>query len=314
MSLPPRRKLRKRIELVGSRAILRAISWTASVLPDRLAGRFGEAIGDAIYALLPRYRRVAISNLKWVYRGVLSPAEIRQLARRAYRHFGKCAVEFLRLPHMSPEDINNKIRLEGTEHLDAALAEGKGVVLVTAHFGNWELLAAKMVQDGYRVNVIARDADDTDTTRVVNAIREGRGYHVYSRGGSMLPVVRALKSNQILALLADQHDYDGIFVDFFGRPAKTPSGPAALALMTGALVVPVFCLREPGDRFTGRFYPALDLVQTGDKERDIHDWTARITQVIEEQVRLAPDQWLWLHNRWKSQPPADVRELDSARR
>jgi KDO2-lipid IV(A) lauroyltransferase len=259
------------------------------------------------HTLIKSHRTRAIVNLRAAF-PELSDGEILDLTRRIFINFGKSALEFLRIPSMTPEEVNQRVTFVGEEHLRAAFEPGKGVLLITAHFGNWELMGSKLLQLGYPLDVIARNSELPSTTAIINTIREESGMRVFARG-DLLPAIRVLKQNRMLAILPDQHDYDGIFVDFFGRPAKTAIGPAAIALRTGAVLLPVFTFRQPDDTIRVVFQPPFAAQPTGNKDEDVRALTQRIMGLIEAAIREAPDQWLWFHNRWKSQPVAEEAPL-----
>lgn len=266
----------------------------------RVTSSLGRAMGLCYYNLIKSHRSRAIANLHAAF-PELSDREIRDLTRCIFINFGKSALEFLRLPVMTMEEVNQRTVFVGEEHLRAAFEPGKGVLLITAHFGNWELMGTRLAREGYPFDAIARDSELPSTTAIINRVRESSGLRVFPRG-ELLPAIRALKENRMLAILPDQHDYDGIFVDFFGRPAKTAIGPAAIALRTGAMLLPVFTFRQPDDTIRVIFQAPFAAESTGNKDDDVRALTQRIMHLIEAAIREAPDQWLWFHNRWKSQP------------
>jgi len=264
----------------------------------------GNGLGSLFYACSSRYRKVALANLRAAFAGDKSESEIRKIAKQVYRHFARGAVEFFYLLALSPEQIDAMIDLEGREHLDAALAQGRGCIIITAHYGNWELLARKLVIEGYKVNVIARDSDDPGMTGITTRIRESGGYTVFDKDQPLIGALRALKKNEILGILPDQNESGGIFVDFFGRPAATATGPAAFSLKSGAPMMPVFAPRKPDGRYKATAYPPIDFAPSGDEQHDIRALTTLMNQAIEREVRSNPSQWLWLHDRWKLSPEA----------
>lgn len=251
-----------------------------------------------------RYRTVALKNLRAAYGHEKSESEIRAMAREVFRHFARESLVFFHLLSLSRDEINALIDVEGIEHLDNALREGKGCVVITAHYGNWELLARKMALLGYIINVIARDSDDPGMTGIATRIRENGGYRVFDRDQPMIGAFRCLKNNEILGILPDQNESGGVFVDFFGRPAATAVGPAVLSLRSGAPIVPMFAFRKPDGRYQAIAYPRIEFTPTGDRDKDVRDLTALITAAIEREVRRNPTQWLWLHDRWKLLPEA----------
>lgn len=260
---------------------------------------FGGALGSIFYTVSARYRKVALKNLTAAYGHEKTDREIKQIAKQVFKHFARASLEFFYVLSLNPGQIDALIELEGCEHLDRALEEGRGCIIVTAHYGNWELLARKSVIAGYKVNVIARDSDDPGMTGIATRIRESAGYRVFDRDQPIVGAFRGLKNNEILGILPDQNASEGIFVDFFGRPASTAVGPAVLSLKSGAPLVPVFAHATANGTYKAVAYPRIQFEPTGDNDRDVRDLTALITQAIEQQIRRDPSQWLWLHDRWK---------------
>ncbi|MCS7309534.1 MAG: lysophospholipid acyltransferase family protein [Armatimonadota bacterium] len=266
----------------------------------------GERLGRMAYWLSRRYRRVAEQNLQMAFGDKLSPQQRLHLVQQVFVHFAKSLLEFLRGDGFSPDDLRRMVRLVGEEHLQWCVQQGRGTLIITAHYGNWEIAARYLTQcKGYRLNVVARDADDGATTLLVNRLRERGGYRVIPRGQAVRPVLQALRRNELVALLPDQNAGD-LFVPFFGRLAGTVAGPALLALRSGAPLLPVFCTRQPDNTYLFEMLPPLVAQPSGNKERDVLDIMTRLTALIEQQIRKHPAQWLWLHNRWKTRPPEEV--------
>jgi len=274
----------------------------------------GNLLGDAFYAVSARYRRIATANLTDVYGSEKTPREIRAIAREVFRHFSREAFQFFYVLALSRERIDAVVETDGFENLYNALAGGKGCIIVTAHYGNWEMLARKLVICGYKVSVIARDSDDPGITGITTRIRENGGYRVFDRDQPIIGAFRCLKNNEILGILPDQNDVDGIVVSFFGMPAATATGPATLALRSGAALVPVFCRAVGGGRYRATAKPKIELGEAEpqgrpgrrplrdalDEQEDIRRLTELVNLAIEDEVRSNPSQWLWLHDRWKN--------------
>lgn len=292
----------KPIEMWATRHFTRLLAGIVQVLPDAALPRFGDAVGRLLYVSLPQFRAVAMENLERAFGGELTDAQRKDLLRANFRHYGQTLVEFLVMRRWTREQLERRVALRGLEKVDEALARGQGLIIVTAHYGNWELLASRTARAGYSVNVIARDADDPATNEIINSIRGDCGYRVISRRGSARPALEILRRNELLAILLDQNTISGaVCVPFFGFPAATAPGPAALARRTGAPIIPVFSRRETTGRHVATFLPPIDYELTDDKERDIYEITARVTAAIEAQIRADPSQWLWIHRRWKKQ-------------
>lgn len=284
----------------------RATFWTmsgaAGLLRPWSVRAIGNALGTMFYWVSSRYRNVALRNLRAAFGQEKSEAEIRGIAKAVFRHFASGALEFFHLLSLDRDQIDSMIDVEGTEHIDSALAQGNGCIIITAHYGNWELLARKLAMMGYKANVIARDSDDPGMTGITTRIRESGGYRVFDKDQPLIGAMRALKHNECLGILPDQNESHGIFVDFFSRPVATATGPAIFALRTGAPMVPAFAPRVSNGKYKATVYPRIEFTPTGDEEHDIHELTALMTQAIEREVRSNPTQWLWLHDRWKFSP------------
>jgi KDO2-lipid IV(A) lauroyltransferase len=290
--------LRKRIELAGGRLATVGLLRLSKHLNPKRIERWGARLGDFIFTASRRYRRVALRNLAAAYPD-WGEKEVHKTARETFRHFGRGALEFFYLLNLPSKELDEWVVVEGKEHLDAALEKGCGAIIVTAHLGNWELFARKLVLLDYPLSVIARDSDDLMMTGVANSIRQNAGYKVFGRDSSVLPALRCLRKNEVLGILPDQNTLSGIFVDFFGRPAATATGPAVLSLRSGAPIICGFARRVEGGRFKILMYPPLDVPASGDEEADVYVLTAALTKIIEDEIRKDPAQWLWLHDRWK---------------
>jgi KDO2-lipid IV(A) lauroyltransferase len=293
--------------IVWAVAILQAL---ANVLPWRLGVALGGWVGWLAYSLLPGARRRALTHLAVAFPDGGGETHHRAIARRSFVNLGRSAFEVLMLSRRSHPPIERLCAVEGEERLKTALAAGRGVIFLTGHFGNWELMAALVTRRGYPSSVVATPVYDPRLDRLLVDARARHGVHTISRGSPSAArhLLSGLRRNAILGMLIDQDtDVDGVFVPFFGRPAYTPSGPAALALKTGAAVIFGFILREGASRHRLILQGPIELIRTGDPARDIRENTARFTREIEQWIRSHPDHWVWMHNRWKRQPLAGDR-------
>jgi KDO2-lipid IV(A) lauroyltransferase len=296
----PRRT--KPLENWLTRQLLFSLQRLAGSIPDRAVLPLGAALGTLFYVALPRLRHVARVNLLHAFPDC-APAETERRVRRCFQHQGRTLIEFLRMTHWDGKEIERRVQECGLERLDAALAAGRGVILVSAHYGNWELAAARLVCAGYVVNVVARDADDTATNALLHRIRQTAGYQVIPRQHAARGVLACLRRNEVVVILMDQNTTQGeVYVDFFGRPAATTPAPAILARRTGARLVPGFIRRLADGTHVGEVLEPLEWQPSEDPERDAREITQRLTAHIEAWVRAEPEQWLWVHNRWKHQP------------
>jgi len=282
--------------------LLRGLARIAGRLSRRQAEQLGRVLARVLFLFTPYRRGIAWRNLCFAFREK-DVAELRRILWECYENFGRCLVEFLRLPKLRKEgEIHELVSLEGEEHLRRALARGRGVVLLTAHYGNWEMVGAKLAACGYPLNVLARQQRDAVTTRLVDGIRQSCGMRVLAaRNGDSRVILACLRRGEIVGFLADQNaGRRGIFVDFFGRAASTFAGAALFALRTKAAVVPVFGLRNRDNTHTARLLPEVELIQTGSVRRDVEANTAAFTRLIEHQIRSRPGLWFWLHDRWRT--------------
>jgi KDO2-lipid IV(A) lauroyltransferase len=219
--------------------------------------------------------------------------------------------EVLKFRQIDSHNIDRFVTLEGEVKLKKAFSLKKGIVFVTAHFGNWELMGATLAIKGYPTNVIAAPLYDSRLDQIMNRYRLIHGVETITRGEGRgaRKILAALKNNQILGLLIDQDiDADGVFVDFFHQKAFTPSGAASLALKSGAAVILGFIHREADGRHKIIFEGPLDLIRSGNLKQDVYDNTALFTRAIEEKIREHPDQWVWMHNRWQTSSPGIAYE------
>jgi KDO2-lipid IV(A) lauroyltransferase len=263
------------------------------------AQRCGRLLGTIAWHLSRRERRRALEHLAWAFPDQ-PPRERRRLARECFRHQLTNVTECLYLTVREPEQAGRRVTVAGWEHAAAVVAAGRPLLLLTAHLGNWELLAAVVVGRGLRLYAVVRGLDDPVLQQTLQGLRRHLGSETIERGepGAARKLLRALRSGGALCLLIDQDTpVDGNWVPFFGRPAFTPLGAARLALRHRAAVVPVFLTRCPGGDHQATFLPPLDLPP------DPTAATALMTRVIEEQIRRHPEQWVWFHRRWRRQPP-----------
>lgn len=292
-------KLRRWVERLFTKVVTAAFSGLVWLLPLSALHRIAEGVAWLIRLLAPSRQRVAVDNMQRALGDRCSEKEYRAIAAQVTRNICRTMVELLKLPHLSSAQVKSLMPLEGGEYMRAGLDRGRGVIILTAHYGNWELMGARLVAEGFPVTVIARDAPDPFTASVINRSRRSRGMEVLDRE-SLRAMLQVLHSNGCLGILPDQHAAGGgIIIDFLGRPAATAVGVATLALRTGCAVVPVFSCRHPDGSLTARAFPALKLVNTGDREADVRANTILCNEVIGQQIREHPEQWLWLHRRWK---------------
>jgi KDO2-lipid IV(A) lauroyltransferase len=254
------------------------------------------------YHVARRQRLIAAYNLRRAFPDK-SDDEILRIVRGVYRNMGIVAAEFFDIPRLTKENIGELVEAEGLEHCLKALQKGRGALLFTAHFGNWELSAAAGALLIKPSLVLYRTLDSTVLDYLVLKVRSASGNTLLPKENAMRAMLRSLKRNEMVAILIDQNMawYEGAFVEYFGRPACTTTGLALLALHTGAPVLPGFMARLPDGRYRLVIGPEVEIIRTGNHDADVFAITQRCTKVIEEVVRQYPDQWFWVHQRWKTQ-------------
>jgi KDO2-lipid IV(A) lauroyltransferase len=271
-------------------------------LPDAAVSALGSAIGLAFYTLDRSHRRVALTNLEQCFPN--RPAsERRAIARGAFMHFGQVLLKLLTFSALTPEQMMARSEYEGDERVRLAYAKGKGILFFTGHFGFWELHALAHGVKLRPIGVLARALDNARLNDLLERVRTGTGNHVIYRHGAVRRVMKTLAAGEGVAMLIDQHMHspDAIWVNFFRRPAATTSTLAALALRTGAAVIPVFAHPLPGGRYKFVYESPVE-PPAPDAPDAIVEFTQRCTDVLEMHVRKHPELWLWMHRRWRDAP------------
>ncbi|MCC6741616.1 MAG: lysophospholipid acyltransferase family protein [Planctomycetia bacterium] len=266
------------------------------LLPEGAARVAGRLMGGASRFVLPGRARTARRNAE----AALGPGGA-AAARESFRHFGEVLVEMVRAHRLFGGDRwKDRIVFEGLEHVDAALAQGRGVIVTGAHLGNWEAAGWAMSLRGYRVNTVVKPSRNRFIRRKLESFRRATGQATIDKKGAMREAIRALRRNEILAILADQHARrDSIEVPWFGRPAKTYRTPATLSLRYKAPIVTFAAPRLPDGRIRLVFDAPFVAEEAEDAEEAIRRATARIAAALEARIRETPGQWLWMHRRWR---------------
>ncbi|HEX4348462.1 MAG TPA: lysophospholipid acyltransferase family protein [Vicinamibacterales bacterium] len=288
---------------------VRALIALVRVTPERIVERWGTLLGTAFYRLDRPHRRVAEENVAAAFPN-RPPAERQQIVKSAFGHFGRLLFALLKFSTLTEEEILARVDFEGEDRVRAAYAHGKGVLFVTGHFGFWELQAMVHALRLQPMAVLARTLDNRRLNTLLEQIRTRTGNTVIYRQGTIRRAMRLLLAGDSVGILIDQHimSRDAIHVDFFGRPAATTSAVAALALRTGARVVPLFALPLGNGRYKMVYEPPVE-----PPGQDVHDqvleFTQRCTDVLEMYVRRHPDLWLWMHRRWRDTPATPTKDM-----
>lgn len=277
-----------------------AALWTLGLLPRPIGLWIGNNVGLLWWTFSKNRKSIVLNNLEIAYGREKSADERRSLARRVFMNISIILYEMGWSLRLSPKRFDSYFRIEGKENYDEA---GKGVLLLTGHIGNWELLPIILAVSGQTANILYRPLDFKPLDHLFIKMRTRFGGQMISRSGTVMKLFKLLRKGENIAILLDQSVGmgNGVFVDFFGRRASTNKGLAMLAIRTGAPVVPVFNIRE-GDGYVTRVLPALPLIRTGDKRKDIEENTQQYNNSLEAIIRRYPDQWFWVHRRWKIKP------------
>jgi len=295
-----RQPLGKRMSYWLLRNVVRGLDVLARILPLSCLRAIATGLAYLVYLLCPSRQRLARENIRKIFGDQFSAAQRRSIVLQSTINICKTMIELFKMRYMTPEQVKALVSLEGAEHLHQALAEGRGAVVFTAHFGNWELGGARFAAEGFPVTVLARDSNEPVCARLINQAREHHNIDVLQRE-DIRQMIRTLRSNRGLGILPDQHAAGrGLELEFLGRRAATAAGPAVLALHTGCALVPFFTRRLPNGSFHSQILPPLPLPQTDDRDQFTKQLTQQINDAMSEQIRHYPEQWLWLHDRWKT--------------
>ncbi len=295
--------LRVRIEFVLVWLVIHFVG----VLPRGLARSAGRLIGTAAFTAFGRLRGVGRSNLQRAFPG-LAPRDRERILRGVYRRLAEQLAEFCQMPAYTRESLSHAIRYEGLEHYVQAKERGKGVLELTGHLGAWELSSFYHSLMGFPMGMVIRRLDNPLVDAMVNRIRCMHGNRIFHKDDFARGLLSEMRAGGTVGIPMDTNmtPPQGLFVPFFGTLACTASGLARVARKTGAAVLPGFLLWEPREgMYVLHFGPELEVSATGDQEEDALVNTARYTAVIEDYVRRYPDQWLWMHRRWKTRPPGE---------
>jgi len=286
--------------------IVRLLITVVRFMPGVLVRACGTVLGLTFYFVDRAHRRIAERNLATAF-PARPEAERRAIARAAFAHFGRLLFELLQFATLSPDEMRARVEVDGEDRSRLAYAQGKGVLFVTGHFGFWELQAMVHAVQVEPVAILARALDNPYLNGLLEDIRQRTGNTVVYRRGTIRRVMRTLHAGHGVAVLIDQHivTRDAIYVDFFERPAATTSAVAALALRTGAPVVPVFALPLGRGRYRMIYEHPVEPPRA-DSAEAIREFTQRCTDVLEMYVRRHPELWLWMHRRWRDDGPAPL--------
>ena len=283
------------------------------LMPRRAAIWCGRRLGSLFFRLDKRHRKEVLTNLELAFGDEKNEAEKQRIALGAYRHFGGVFFDFIRSPMISRRKLKRIAEVRGWENLEEAYSRGKGVLILTAHYGFWELMGLEQGYRGRPLNVIARRLDNPLLEKMLHRYRTRSGNRVVYKQNAVRAIFRILRDGEAAAVLIDQNinPEQGVFVNFFGVPASTTPILSAIAMKSGAPIVPAFSEPLPGGRWRFTYEPAMEIdADRNDREESIRRITQQCTALIERKIRERPDIWLWMHRRWKARPPRERHDVE----
>jgi len=280
--------------------IARFISGFFQILPENVARAIGRGFGALAYFLDFKHRRIALNNLALAFGDTYTEAERRGIARRNFINLATNFVIFCRIPKIRRNTLARTVKFHGKKPVMEALEKGHGIIFFLSHLGNWELMVTLPMLTDQPVYAVGKPLRNVYLDRWINEIREYFGVQIVSSRGAAKRLLRLLRENRMVGILADQRARrrEAVWIDFFGHPAPTLPTPAFFALKTGAAVIPVSHRRE-GKIHHITAHPAFEITRTGDMKKDIQINTQRFHQFLEEEIRKDPAQWFWIHRRWE---------------
>jgi KDO2-lipid IV(A) lauroyltransferase len=282
------------------------------LLPRPACLWIGQAFGGLVFRFDREHRRLALANLEIAFGPAAEPAR-RRIARDSFRHFGRVTADSLKWTHLRASRRARLLKVEGEERIRQALRQGKGALIFSAHFGNWEV-AAEAVAALAPLSVVARPLDNPLVEAELARFRKRLGARIISKFQAAKPILQALRRNELVAILIDQNVLrsQAVFVDFFGRPAATTPALASFHLRTRSPLIPVFCSPGPRSSYLVKVGDALAFHPSGELDRDVLKITQACTKMIETEIRENPGLWFWFHNRWKTRPEAEADPVVSS--
>src|SRR3989338_2903493 len=283
--------------------LVRVVGGALCRLPPAAAVWVGERLGDLASWLQPKRTQAGLMNLRAAFDGALPPEEAGRLIRRCYRQLGAGLMELLRLPVMDRAYVDRYISVEGRRHFEQAMAGGRPVILLTGHYGNWELSSIAAALHGYPIVALARAQQKLPKLyRLLVSYRESKGCTIVHKGGAMKRLIAALDTRRLVGIVGDQASRQGLLVDFFGRPALFATGPFALAHSKDALILPAFMHRVRGPFHRLVIEPPISLRRELPEAEAVRQGISEFAAVLTRHILEDPAQWLWMHKRWKHTP------------
>ncbi|OIO78915.1 MAG: hypothetical protein COZ98_00185 [Candidatus Omnitrophica bacterium CG_4_8_14_3_um_filter_43_15] len=294
--------------------VVLAFGFFVRMLPLSLGRWLANRLGWLIYAFYKKRRSIGYANIKAAFCERLEPSSVKKITMRTFQHFSQVFFELFRFPDIGKAYIDRYMKFTGLDNVAKAQSRGKGAVILTAHFGNWELSGLAGAIKGYPQDVLARQQKFLRLNNLLNSYRARYGRRVIEKGMAVRGIINALNENRVVAILSDQDGgLSGVLVDFFGRLASTPQGAAVFALKYDSVILPNFCYREKGPFYRMVVEPPQGLIKTGNMDLDVQASLQKFTDILQSYITRYPEQWLWLHKRWKTTPSRRALLLSDAK-
>ena len=308
----PKRKTRNPLADRIAHAFVRALVLFLNAIPAGLARWIGRTFGKLAYCCDKRHRRQVLTNMEIAFRGEKSAAEKDLLCRRFFEHMGLAAVEFARLSRLTRANVEQLVDLSELRSFDAIIAKKKGLLCVPAHHGNWELCGYSVALMGYPIRSVARPLDNPLLNDMILEMRQRSGHVIIEKWKVLWKLKKMLDMGEIVTMSVDQNGgTSGQFVPFFGSLASTAASPADLQVVTGTPIIVCTLNRKPdGIRHEFKVWEVIEHQATGDHAADVRVILTRINAAVERAIRAYPEQWLWMHKRWKTRPPGETQGPD----
>jgi len=295
-------KIKKEIKYFIEYFFLVVLSYLLNLFPLKISFKIAKILGIFFFYIDKKHRRRAIDNLKFAF-PEKKKEELYKILKNVYINLAKVYVEFLKIPYLTENYYKKKIKVIGKENLDKALLKNKGIVAITSHLDNWELLGAIVVKMGYNLSAIYHPMKNPLSDRFIKNIREKAGINLIPMDRAYRGVIKALKDNNLVGFISDQDaGKDGIFIDFFNRPASTFIGPAFFSIKTKAPMILFTLIREKDDAHILYISKPLPVKVSNDEKEDIYYNTKLWSDELEKWVKKYPEQWFWVHRRWHTKP------------
>lgn len=277
-----------------------AIGYVVRHISLKKSLKLGGVVGKIAFLVVKKRREIALSNLRMIFKDK-SENEIKEIAKESFANLGKTLIEFLRLPKYDKNQLMDIVKIDGEENLIQAISSGKGVLIITAHFGNWELIFHILTLFTDRLSAVAQRFKNQWFDKLVNSYRIIHGGEIIEKADSIKQVISHLRNGYCVVILGDQDaGNSGIFIDFMGVSASVAKGPAIFAMKTGAIVLNIFDIRQSDGSHIIKVSNPMKFEGSGNLQEDIKRYTSEITKSLEYMICKYPSQWLWLHNRWKT--------------